>query len=1040
MTLSGVAKVVAILLAIGTAAIVIYGVLQTGQAPTQPTYTPSSTEDPFSEPLRVSTDQADPETEDADTDEPGAIIGDLGETQYTSVDPETGLVRFQIQWTAMDLLGDGRYRITDPVGRFYDTDRTLVVQSDEAEIVWPTRDQLPESGELTGSVAVRLYTGEDRPRAVNPTPSKMPSARALLESESLNFQAALGQIDTTSPVRATFPGVNFEGIGLTVRVSETRGRLQYLRIEEHLSTTLRPDALREGTALLTQPTGFAPAAFNEAEQADIDHEPSDPQIDVYTIELGSSFEIAQGTRRVSAGSATIWARLRDQKLSPDAIAPLDAFLPQSRSSDRESQEDSTDETSEMQDPIVLTGRTSIVIVPKDTQDDAVLASDDLAVMLGSREATRVTIEDSANRFELSASRLNYWAGRRRFEARPTGDGVGIELRLDRPDGQRVELVARNLLADLTEGVVELPGSGTISLVDSTQSAAQEAALSWTSRLTAQVLSYSQAAELGSGTTLTELNVEGAVAAVSPELESESDALRVSFEPYTTAQGTRSSVRAVRLESTRSDRASVIFKDASGVGQDTGAIAARTVEVAFAPADVTDPTSQPVPTQAVATAAVTASTESGSIRAETLTSTFALDDAGQIVVSDLTAQVRVDVRTPDGVYLTGDRVRYRESTSELIVSGESATLAYFTNEDGTAATGPDDESLVLAARAAGPEIRLNQDASTIQVYGPGTAALAERDPYTLGFSTVSASFDRELIFDDASGRFILDGAARVASFATDASRTDLLAATIEVELVRDLLTTEVREELADEPAAAVRRVLLRGNADERAIARLRRYDPNTDRLITAAELVGDSINADARFRRVFVPSDGRLRLLDLSEASNAPVVAESSELAPGEPLSVGFSGKGAATFSWEGSFDLDGRTDIITLTNGVSVRYQAPRATEPTRVDCQSIAIYLDRPDATPASADADELLGPVLIEQINAVGAVLAQHEGRQIIADALIYQRSLNSVTANAARGNRVTVTEEGSAAVLNARSITVDLETNELEGVGIETVTVPR
>lgn len=1054
MTLAGFAKFVAVLLVVGVLGVVVWGVMQQPQQRVVEQAPPSGMEDPFSEPLVAEGGGGEGGAGAADGDVAQALIGDLGQTQYTAVDPETGLVRFQIEWTALDLLGDGLYSVQDPVGRFYEPDRTLVVQADSAEIVWPTRDEIPESGQMMGRVAVRVYDSADRPTPERPMPAKLPTPAAVLESDSLNFQAALGQIDTRSAVRAVMPGLSFEGIGLTLRVSETRGRLQFLRVDEHLTTTVRPDEMRRGSSLFAQPAvmaggeaaggeGAGAAAADSAGEGD-----GAERVDLYKLEFGGAFEVAQGARRVAAGRASVWTRLRDQRLAEGAISSLDGLLPgggaQGGGAGVESGVERRTVGEERADPIVMTGRTSIVITPLEDDPQERLASDDLAVTFESTNAADVMVADSSQRFSLTAQRLSYWAGQRRLEARPRGDTLGVEWSIERPDGTRFELAARNLFADLTRGQVEMPGRGRVVVVrdDADGSGFDEASVVWERRLEARFLGYDEAAQLGTGTGLTGLFVEGGVRASSREIETSSDSLRVAFDTHVGDGVTRSMLRAVKLDTGRSDRASLILKD-SGGSVDEGAIAAKTVEVAFEPSLRTDPLSRPMPVQATATEAVTASTEAGSLRAETLVSTFALDAGGDVIVNDLTAQVRVEVKTVEGVVLTGHRVRYREGVSELIAEGNReavASLGYFADADGGAVDGVEDPALAIAASASGPEIRLNRDRRTMVVYGAGKAALAERDPSTLGFTTVSAEFDREMLFDDLSGRFVLDGGARVSSFATDGSRTDLAGSSIEVELIQDLLVAERRQEIEEEPAAAVRRVLLRGDGDVDALARLRRYDPVTGKLVTAAELVGGSINADARFRRVFVPTAGRLRLLDLSEDPDAPVADAEAELDPNEEVELGFSGKGAATFAWEGSFDLDGRTDIITLTNGTSVRYRAPRAAEPTQVECQSLAIYLERPEMPLASASAEELLGPVLIEQINAVGAVFAQHQGRQIIADSLIYQRALNSVTANAARRNRVTITEPGSAAVVNARSITLDLETNEFEGVGIETVTVPQ
>ncbi|MFI4853759.1 MAG: hypothetical protein ACIAQF_02130, partial [Phycisphaerales bacterium JB065] len=295
------------------------------------------------------------------------LLGSVEGSVFQSFDPDSGELRYELRWDTLDPVGQGRYELTKPIASFYQGETTVRVEALEGELLWPSRDQEPESGNLRGDVLITVRDNTDAQDEI----------LGKLQTQELFFQSVLGELNAPELVRIEAPGVEFEGKGLTVRVSEVQKRLQYLRVNEHLGTTIRPDELRRGPATASRENNPNPTPTDEplVEEA--------PLIDLYKIAFENQVELEQGGRRIRSDEAEVWVRLRDRTLARGAIAPLKIGPITDRNPSRNSSgsggqpRSSENEPELASQPIHFRNSGPIEIIPL-AQAPAQLESDDLA--------------------------------------------------------------------------------------------------------------------------------------------------------------------------------------------------------------------------------------------------------------------------------------------------------------------------------------------------------------------------------------------------------------------------------------------------------------------------------------------------------------------------------------------------------------------------------------------------------------------------------------------------------------------------------------
>lgn len=913
------------------------------------------------------------------------LLGSVEGSVFQSFDPDSGELRYELRWDTLDPVGQGRYELTRPIASFYQGDTTVRVEALEGELLWPSRDQEPESGNLRGDVLITVREQTDAQGEVLGT----------LQTQELFFQSVLGELNAPELVRIEAPGVEFEGKGLTLRVSEVQKRLQYLRVDEHLGTTIRPDELRRSRANASSDSQPNQTPAPESSE-------SAPLIDLYKIAIENQVELEQGGRSIRSDEAEVWVRLRDRALARGAIAPLQIGpITQRRSSGPPAapgeQSRAPENESELAgQPIHFRNSGPIEIIPL-AQAPAQLESDDLATRFRATSSPAVVLKDEETGAEIRCGSLAWGFGSRRLAVRGVGGALGVEF--DFPGEASVRTGALDV--DLAAGIGAFPGAGRVEILSGLSGVDEQTAIEWTERADIVLDTSSPASRQSSTPLIRWLTAAGEIEATTDTATVTGAFLRADFTSRVVDGTARNDLGRVSVE----QNARTIIRD----GETNADIAADRLEVLFAPERLANGEDHLVPTRASALGSAIALVNGDRLTGQTVDAVLLTAEDGSTSVQSIDASDQVTLRTREGLDLVAENLHASEQTGTLTLVGYPASVGVYTDAQGRGVSATD--NFQDGFNITGESIRFDRGPRRLTVFGGGVLSYATRNPSLPGYDTGSVRWERSLRFEDQAGVAEFSGSVHAESKMRDGREYRASADRLTLTLIPDLLDEDARrasrESVSD--ADAVLAIRLEARPSEFALAEAFQYssDASERTLETAARLSGEQILAHRDTQRLLVPGPGRLVLEDRRQTGK-----------PIDPDALPTDGRGTTVFDWSGSLDALSSERRAVMSRAVRMRHRHLGADSLTVVETERLTATIDE-------KDGEESGTRYTLSTVEAEGAVLATHQESQVVADRLGYDSDQNQIIASALEGNRVTFFDAETGHHLPAERVILDLLT---------------
>lgn len=932
---------------------------------------------------------------DGPTPEPrptGGILGSVQGSVFQSFDPESGELRYELEWETLDPVGQGRYEVTAPIATFYQGDSVIRVEAAEGRLLWPSRDQEPESGNLSGDVVVTVSEDGTEPRLLG-----------TMKTPSLFFQSVLGELNAPEVVRIEAPGIEFEGRGLTARISEVQQRLQYLRVNEHLGTTIRPDLLGRGEG---------DGAGAQRERRASGSEAGDGAgltggaglIDLYRVAFTRQVELSQGGRSARADEAEVWVRLRDRQLASNAIAPL---MIGSTSVERvaggptgnggsgggASEDEGTDAD---QLPIRFTNAGSIEIVPL-IDVPAQLERDDLAARFRATESSAVVLRDEESGASIRCGSLAWGFTTRRLAVRGVGGLLGVEFEFPGEASVRTGAVD----VDLAAGIAAFPGAGRVTMLSGFGGSDEQTTIEWTERADVVLDTSSAASRVSSSPMVRWMTAAGTIDARTPSAQVNGEFLRADFVSRMVDGRPQNDLSRISVQ----ERATAVIND----GDVSADIRAARMDVLFDVAGQrTD--GRIVPSRASASGDAVALVNGDRLAGQAIDAVLLADADGRTQVQSIDSSGDVTLRTREGLDLAAATLHASERTGTMTLVGYPATVGLYTSADGSGASAS--EEFAEGFSITGESIRFDREPRLLTVFGGGVLSYAAQNPLAEGYDHGRILWERSMRFDDRAGIAEFAGSVRADAGTMLGDEYSMRGERLTLSLVPDLLDEQARRSLSEgDEVEALVSLRLEAGLDGEARAEGRRYSAGPDApermLETAARLSGVEIVAQRDTNRITVPGAGRLVYEDRRER------ADGSSTEDELPTDA----RGTTVFDWAGSLDADRTDGRIVMSRDVRMRHRHPGADSLTVVETERLTATVTQPGEQAGSQYE--------LESVEAEGAVLATHRESQVVADRLSYARDASRIIASALPGNRVTFFDARSGRHLPAERVILDLIT---------------
>lgn len=262
---------------------------------------------------------------------PGLASAKRGRVQLLGRDDRTK-VRGNIEWQTLDPLPGGRAAVVQPRATLALGDGlVLVLRSAAGELTWPSEEatgagQEPEAGTFTGGVKVAIYeAGDAAPDlATLDLAGRLPLA--LIVTDSVEFDLALGLLETSDEFRASGPRFDLRGAGISIVYNEVAGRIERLEIQRTAFARFFPDTPDAAAPPSRAASPDAPPAATAGAAPNPEpFGPPAPQTEtIYHADFQDAVVLTYDGRHISAGSLDLWARLLDNQLPRDAFGPESA--------------------------------------------------------------------------------------------------------------------------------------------------------------------------------------------------------------------------------------------------------------------------------------------------------------------------------------------------------------------------------------------------------------------------------------------------------------------------------------------------------------------------------------------------------------------------------------------------------------------------------------------------------------------------------------------------------------------------------------------
>ena len=403
--------------------------------------------------------------------------------------------------------------------------------------------------------------------------------------------------------------------------------------------------------------------------------------------------------------------------------------------------------------------------------------------------------------------------------------------------------------------------------------------------------------------------------------------------------------------------------------------------------------------------VRAARPDASIQAELVEAAFVSADRGRAEVETFRAEGVTGLAFGEGderVYANATNIRAEPRTNRAELIGVPARPA-------TLRRGP--------ASISGQAIRLLGERNAIEAFGEGEAsydlARAGARPGSLDYERVSMRWSNAMAYDDSTGRAELSGRATLAATAGDSLRDTARAERIVAVFAPDRGAGEGDRRLV---SATLLSAYHEGVSESKAEIESRRYEPGPNGSPALSQLVylsGDEVRLDGVAETLLVPGAGRLLIEDRRESS-------------------GSSGsRGTTLFEWDGSLFAQRSAGDATLSRNVRVRHLPVD-------EAHTIELESERMSAIAREGVGDNRL---VVDRVEATGAVYAKNRRKQMLADRLIFDPVRNILEAHPAPNNVITLFDPAAGSPLIARDpVFWDIANDRVRASGIEAISTPR
>lgn len=823
-------------------------------------------------------------------DPSGTLVAGSGKGTWTRVNKSTNLVEFRLHYDRLTPLPGGRAEIDNPEAWFYSSGKPRArISAPRGRVLWPSRDDPPESGDLLGGVRLHAFTD-------SPDPDHLPAtgdALYTLSIDSLHFEGALSQLESPDPLTVTGRGVHAQGTGLTLRFSPATRRLQYFSTLGRL-VRIEPDELRRGA----QPLG---AARSSPRSDDTPTAPSTP-MDSYRLALHGSVTLTQGERSASCELLEAWAKLRDGRLADGAVATFDSLTPVPRPA-RDASQAERHESPAPQAPITLTWA-GLLEIQNLIDEPPELADDLLRARLSSPRDAGVTLADAASHARAVAQSIDYGATSRRLRMHAETPGA-LQLSID----PRFALSAQRLDFNLTSGVGAIPGAGRfVAAADPQDAEPADTTIAWTGRADVTFDTSSGPVGAAGQARIQHLALADNVTATTTDAAASASFALVRFAPPSPDDRPGAPPLPLRLE---------LRGNAAAHNHDS-LVRAQDITVAFAP--VPDHRGRAVPVAASARGDAHARQGNDSIDADAFDAAIEPGPDSRPRITRFTATDSVRFVGADSVSARADRLTADVTARRAELQGTPAFIE-------RAPDAADQPSQSLAAHT----ILLDASARTVATPCPGSAE--SRDPA----ESLAVTWSGSMTYDDLNGIAEIDGEVTARA---DRNTTDRFTAASHHARVE--LTPAPDSRAAGTPPRRIEQVrLTRADAPDAAPVEVqaRRYAPGSDPAAIDAGTATREALVSLRAldlvvrpadRTIRIPGPGRLVIDD-----QRAVTANSNALS------------GSTVLQWLGSLE-PGTDGSLRITGSVELRHLALGAAEATRMDAGSLTAWIDwPPDGAP---------------------------------------------------------------------------------------------
>ncbi len=946
------------------------------------------------------------------TPEDVADIVDAAQSgRVLSVDPDdTERVARIFVYDQLDSAPGGRVSIVTPRGWFFlDDGDVVVVDAAAASLLQPPGAEEPESGRLTGDVTIRYFPAEraqfayavrDDPKRERMTPEDFPEPLALVRADSFSFDTALGEISTSDEVTIDSERLRARFVGLRMNLDETNGRLAFLRTERDGEIVFHPRASGADSSSSDESRAAGPTAASGAESA----ESAVGERVHYRAEFEGGLTLTSAERTVASDALTLWARLIDDALPPDAIATAGSAESAVEGNERQTASSSSGDAAEGEadgaDVVRLQWSGPLVVRPLDTEPQE-LEDEHLFARFTSPQRGAVTLRDDGANAQASCAALDYAFTSARVALAGRGD-AGVVLSL--PD--QGEVLAGRFDLDLTTGYGTMPGPGSLRaapsgpdpFADPLQTPAPRD-VAWREGCDLFFVTRDGWIDDNAEPMLREAIFRGAVLAREAGVNVRGQYVRTLFD---TAPRGDLVVRRIIIEG-----------DAEADAAEEGRLTAERLEVAFR----RENGGQVAAVDGEASGRVRAQREGSTLAAEFAETTLVRDESGELAIDSFAAQGGAVITRPDGVEAFADSIRTEEGVAIADLIGQPALVRY---EGGS---------------ITGGSMRFLTEERALTVFGPGVFNYSEPRAGGLGYERVQIEWEDSLEYDDRAGLAVFEGdclaTADPEELASDVARAHRITLRLTPSAADATDNDTDSEETDGAPRLLSATVEGWGELEEDgapATVESRRFDPDASaptgvRLRRIVFLEGQTIIADAETDELRVPVGGRLLFED-----RRPVGEDEADTTR--------SLRGTTLFEWAGRMRMDRAARSTEMRDLVRMRQRPLGSSRVTVLECERLdaELFAEPPDASAQSDDAP------IVKRAEALGAVYAAQEGRQLIADRLLYDGATGIAEAHADERNLVTLFDRAHPTAVNGRILRWNLRDDRLTWLDAGETTAPR